>query len=441
MNSHPPSTNENAVRHRRRRHRPGDDAWFHDSQSWSREQRFSRLLKRAPFLMPFDDRASFFTNFIRGIEMQHMTYFPPESTRQALRVRRDHIFADAFALFRHRPNGSEMRHIQFIDPYGDPEAGLGQGVYREFLVAVCRDGFAAEHGLFRQTATGFLYPNPLSWETTGDSQHLEKIRFLGAIVGRAMRDGIVQEVPLAQHFVNSLLGRRNTFTHLKGFDNELHHQLLQLLQRSEEDMEAMGLTFTTVREVLGEMQELELIPGGADIPVTRQNCAHYVALVADFRLNREGVNQTKAFRSGLQSIITPTILELFDCRETTKLLCGDSTGTIDVEDWKRSTTYHDPKDVDHASVRLFWQVVESLTTKQRSQLLRFATSMSFPPLLGFQFLSPPFHIHLVKDESEERLPSATTCFSTLKLPPYRTFESARAKILAAIEGANTFAFS
>lgn len=421
--------------------RPGDDVWFHDSQSWGREERFIRLLKRAPFLIPFDARAGFFSHFIKSMEIQAMGHFPSDFSRQNLKVRRDHIFEDAFAQFRHRPNASEMRRVQFIDPFGETEAGMGQGVYREFLVAVCKDGFAAEHGLFCQTTTGFLYPNPLSLEITGDAQHLDKIRFLGAIVGRAMRDGIVQEVPLAQHFVNGVLGRRNTFTHLKAFDAELHRHLLELLQRSEEEMEAIGLTFTTMREVVGQMQEVDLIPGGSEIAVTRHNCAHYVALVADFRLNREGLHQTKAFRTGLQTIITPTILELFDCRETTKLLCGDSTGVIDVEDWKEHTTYYNTKDVEHPSVKLFWRVVESLSTRQKSQLLRFATSMSFPPLLGFQFLSPPFHIHLLGEDTVDRLPTATTCFSTLKLPPYTTFESARTKILAAVEGANSFEFS
>ena len=41
----------------------------------------------------------------------------------------------------------------------------------------------------------------------------------------------------------------------------------------------------------------------------------------------------------------------------------------------------------------------------------------------------------------ERLPTAATCMNLLKLPPYRTPEQMRAKLLLAIEEASGFALS
>ena len=43
------------------------------------------------------------------------------------------------------------------------------------------------------------------------------------------------------------------------------------------------------------------------------------------------------------------------------------------------------------------QVVEGFDAKQLAALLKFVTSCSRPPLGGFQFLVPPFTIHLVRN--------------------------------------------
>lgn len=432
----------------------GDDRAFEGSARWSSDDRCLLLLRRAPFVFDFRIRAMLFSHFVYSLESNSVPLsLLLHRDDSVIKVRRSSVFSDAFLLFRNKSNSPEMRYIRFQDDFGELEAGFGQGVYREFMVQACRQGFAPEYGLFNQTSAGRLYPNPLSREATGDEAHVEKFRFLGALLGRAMRDGIVQDIPLAAHFINILLGRRNTFTQLKGFDPELHRQLLTLPEcarrsgpsdgeATEGELESMGLTFTTVVDALGVMKEVELIPGGRDVAVTRHNCFQYIALVGDFYLNRQGAVQARAFQNGLHSIVPAAMLELFDVGETVRIICGDNSGMIDVEDWRKHTTYHDPNDASHPSVVLFWQVVESLTSEQRSKLLRFATSMNYPPLLGFKYLSPPFSIHLLKTEAPDiRLPSASTCFSQLKLPLYTSFHTAREKILVAIEGSSTFEMS
>jgi len=39
---------------------------------------------------------------------------------------------------------------------------------------------------------------------------------------------------------------------------------------------------------------------------------------------------------------------------------------------------------DHPVIVMFWQVVEEFTDHQKRQLLKFVTSCSRPPLLGFK---------------------------------------------------------
>nr|CAJ2477552.1 unnamed protein product [Leishmania braziliensis] len=417
---------------------PGDDVTFHGSAQWKQQIRYTKLLVHTPFLFPFAARALLLSALL--VETDH--HWIPPSERRVV-VQRGRTFIDAFNLFHDNPLSNDMLNIRFIADDGMLEPGYGRGVYRECIVSLCKEGFAAEYGLFRQTPDGYVYPNSFSALATSDPQHLLKIRFLGAMVGRALRDGVLQDVPFALHFRNAILGRRNTLSNLKRFDAELYHQLMSLTQLSEDELKAVGLTFVYTVNALGITREVELVPDGAQMDVTPRNCLFYVHLVADFKLNREAAEQTCAFCSGLRSVIDANRLRLFDSNEVGMLFGGDETGEIDLVDWKENTVYDQPEDVDTPQVRLFWDVVESLTREQQRQLLKFATSMTRPPILGFRFLAPPFKVQLLAMNASgpDHLPSAATCFSTLKLPPYRDYATARAKIIAAIEETGTFEFS
>ena len=86
-------------------------------------------------------------------------------------------------------------------------------------------------------------------------------------------------------------------------------------------------------------------------------------------------------------------------------------------------------------IKNLWQILEELDPHDQGLFVKFVTSVSKPPLLGFQYLRPPMTIRFVPvdvDEKEEegfsfkhlfmgptqktaRLPTAATCFNTLKV--------------------------
>ena len=94
---------------------------------------------------------------------------------------------------------------------------------------------------------------------------------------------------------------------------------------------------------------------------------------------------------------------------------------------------------DHPCIRMFWEVILSFTEKEKQQLLKFVTSCSRPPLLGFKELHPSFHIS--PGQGDERLPSASTCMNVLKLPLYHDKETMKSKILYAIQSGAGFELS
>jgi hypothetical protein len=147
---------------------------------------------------------------------------------------------------------------------------------------------------------------------------------------------------------------------------------------------------------------------------------------------------------------------MFNVNEVSILLSGSSID-IDVDDWKRHTVY-DSCSSSHSSIAYFWEVVsKELSNEDRAALLRFTTSCSRPPTLGFHQLQPPFTIRLVDVEdtharsssffsslfqssssSTSSLPTAATCFNVLKLPKYTSKKVLKNKILQAIHQTQGF---
>ena len=110
----------------------------------------------------------------------------------------------------------------------------------------------------------------------------------------------------------------------------------------------------------------------------------------------------------------------------------------------------------------FWKVFTEMKEKDKRSLLKFVTSCSRPPLLGFkvtfhkfshslhclgkhpclpfQELYPPFCIQNAGSEPE-RLPTASTCMNLLKLPDFRQESTLREKLLYAISSNSGFELS
>lgn len=103
--------------------------------------------------------------------------------------------------------------------------------------------------------------------------------------------------------------------------------------------------------------------------------------------------------------------------------------------------YHE----EHPVICLLWSVLRSLDAPEQRRFLKFVTSCSRPPLLGFNALEPRLCVQLagavLDPGATARLPTAATCMNLLKLPPYRTAEEMRAKLLYAINAGAGFELS
>ena len=82
---------------------------------------------------------------------------------------------------------------------------------------------------------------------------------------------------------------------------------------------------------------------------------------------------------------------------------------------------------------------KELLAERRAALLKFVTACERGPSLGFGALEPPFTIRKIPDA--DKLPSASTCFNTLKLPSYSSEKVLRERLLTSIHSGAGFDLS
>jgi hypothetical protein len=111
------------------------------------------------------------------------------------------------------------------------------------------------------------------------------------------------------------------------------------------------------------------------------------------------------------------------------LLCGKAA--VDVDDWEANCEYRGGLDAESTVVRWFWNTVRGgFSEGERVSLLRFSTGSGRIPATGFKNLmgyggqQQCFTLERAVDHSGgsggvnalSGLPTASTCFNTLKLP-------------------------
>ena len=113
--------------------------------------------------------------------------------------------------------------------------------------------------------------------------------------------------------------------------------------------------------------------------------------------------------------------------------------------------YHPSQPIIH----WLWEVVDEMTPVQQRKFLRFMTSCSRQPLLGFNSLVPAPCIQQTRLREDDhgndvsdlsaigniRLPSSSTCMNLLKLPKYTSKQMLKEKLLYAIDAAPRFELS
>ncbi|KAF7374400.1 HECT-domain-containing protein [Mycena sanguinolenta] len=384
------------------------------------------ILHNIPFSIPFSTRVQVFRSFIfadimarRPVDDQY------EHHRTRITVRREHIAQDGFDRLADVDLKGRIG-ITFIDKWGEEEAGIdGGGVFKEFFTSLCKEVFDTDRGLWLANKKNELFPNPHAYAV--EAHNLNWYRFIGRIIGKAMYEGILVDIAFAGFFLAKWLGKQSFLDDLASLDPELYNGLIFLKHYPGKPR---GPVSELHRRHFGVTKSVDLVPHGSEIAVTKENRLQYIYMVSHYRLSKQIKQQSDAFFEGLSEIIDHKWLKMFNQQEL-QILIGGTDSPVDLDDLQGNTQYGGIFDSNHATIISFWRVVRSFDQEQRRALLRFVTSCSRPPLLGFKELVPNFAIRDAGSD-ELRLPTSSTCVNLLKLPRYQSEKVLRAKLLQAI---------
>jgi hypothetical protein len=386
--------------------------------------------------------------------------------------------------------------VLYVDAHGREEPGIDMGgLFKDFWTDLSALAFDENFGLFRATGDSqLLYPSPAAALAHGEREHTRYFEFVGRVLGKALFERITVS-PKFAHFFLSFMGGNYNYLHmladLESLDAELHRNLM-FLKTYDGDVADLCLTFTVTHDELGAQREVPLVPRGAELDVTNENRFRYINLVAKHHLVDRLQAQSRAFVRGLAEVIDLAWLRMFNEPElqaksrvtvfvspsfsyTTKcardiggtafgvddlcskreygwsvrgsifvlqVLISGATARLDVEDLRKHTRYSGGYTPLDKTVRRFWKVLETFEAEEGEAFLRFVTSCPRPPPLGFEALAPTFCLHRVPVRSDgERLPTASTCFNTLKLPTYSSEKALRLGLLTSITSGAGFDLS
>lgn len=409
------------------------------------------VLDKVSYFIDFKDRVKVFQSIIESDRQSLATsstfgfFMENQPLRYEADISRGSVLEDAFKNFYHLGHKfKEKISVTFHSEHG-PEAGIdGGGITKEFLTSVAMEGFDPnlKQALFKETPSNYeLYPNDDIYMSVHEKLDLKRqqerllyIQFLGMTIGKCFYENVLIDIEFAPFFLTkwttALSASKNSVNDLQYLDTELYHNLMKLLEMSESEIKALDLNFTINEVVQGNVVRFDLQPpNGESVSVTTTNRLNYIHEVANFKLNQCLYLPSKHFLEGLHRIIDRKWLNMFDPYELQMLISGGEN-TVNLEDWKNNVSYGGYFD-DDITVKYFWEVVEEMDSKERGRLIKFVTSVSKAPLLGFGSLTPRFGIRN-SGRYPDRLPTASTCVNLLKLPDYQDKKLVREKLLYAI---------
>ncbi|XP_040009877.1 itchy E3 ubiquitin protein ligase b [Xiphias gladius] len=349
-------------------------------------------------------------------------------------VSRKTLFEDSFQQIMSF-NAQDLRRRLWIIFPGEEGLDYG-GVAREWFFLLSHEVLNPMYCLFEYAGKDnyCLQINPASYI---NPDHLKYFRFIGRFIAMALFHGKFIDTGFSLPFYKHILNKPLALKDLESIDPEFYNSLMWIKDNNIEEC-GLEMFFSVDKEILGEISTHELKPGGGDIQVTEENKEEYIRLVAEWRLSRGVEEQTQAFFDGFNEVLPQQYLQYFDAKELEVMLCGMQE--IDLSDWQRNTIY---RHYARSSKQIvwFWQFIKEMDNEKRMRLLQFVTGTCRLPVGGFADLmgsNGPQKFCIEKVGKENWLPRSHTCFNRLDLPPYKSYEQLKEKLMFAIEETEGF---
>lgn len=274
--------------------------------------------------------------------------------------------------------------------------------------------------------------------------HFRMYKFMGQLMGIALRCRVAAPWRLSPVFWKGIVGEELQEVDLVDIDSAVHAFVQGTRQRivasrqtgrgddDDDDDPAIAKIKGDTAEmffagapdglrwkasVRREAQELRLKRRGT--AVTQSDLLLHVHEIAQSTLHKSDMAMF-AVRDGFASVIPSAILPLFTWHEMELQACGRPGMDIDL--LQANTEYDDDIFSSDQHIKSFWRVLRAFDDRDRSQFLRFVWARSRLPSKAVDF-HQKFKIHSptgegARQDPDQYLPKAHTCFFSINLPRY-----------------------
>ncbi|MGH0158812.1 UNVERIFIED_CONTAM: hypothetical protein FKN15_038787 [Acipenser sinensis] len=208
------------------------------------------------------------------------------------------------------------------------------------------------------------------------------------ILSMALFHGKFIDTGFSLPFYKRILNKPVGLNDLESIDPEFFNSLIWIKENNIEEC-GLEMYFSVDKEILGEVTTHELKADGSNVLVTEENKEEYI--------------NNEAFFEGFNEVLPQQYLQYFDAKEL--------------------------------------EFVKEMDNEKRMRLLQFVTGTCRLPVGGFADLmgsNGPQKFCIEKVGKENWLPRSHTCFNRLDLPPYKSYEQMKEKLMFAIEETEGF---
>uniref|UniRef100_A0A3P8WZL0 HECT and RLD domain containing E3 ubiquitin protein ligase 3 n=1 Tax=Cynoglossus semilaevis TaxID=244447 RepID=A0A3P8WZL0_CYNSE len=339
-----------------------------------------------------------------------------------LHVRRNHLVSDTLRELTSYSDVDLKKPLKVI--FDEEEAVDAGGVTKEFFLLLLKELMDPVYGMF----THYKESN-LLWFSDKCFVEQDWFHLIGIICGLAIYNSTVVDLHFPLALYKKLLNVSPMLGDFKELSPTEARSLQQLLDFEGDDVEeTFFLNFAITRENYGMTEVKELIPGGEEISVDKDNRQDFVDAYLSYVFSDSVSEQYSAFSSGFLKVCGGDVLSLFQPSELMAMVVGNTN--YNWEEMEKNAVYKGEYTATHPTVRLFWEVFHEFPLEKKKQFLLFLTGSDRIPIHGMESLRIIIQSTTV---GEHYLPVAHTCYNLLDMPRYQSKEILRHRLTQAVE--------
>lgn len=301
------------------------------------------------------------------------------------------------------------------------------GVKKEWFQLLIAEIMSFDFGMFIPDEETQTY-----WFNTKSPDFIQ-FELLGTIMGLAIYNSVILDLNFPSYIYKRLLGFPYSPSDLEDLFPAIAKGLKEVEDYKGDDYEIFDLNFVHTFQYLEQVYTHELIPGGQNITVTKENVQLYLDTYRKYLLQDSVKPQLEAFINGFKLVCDGSVIKLFTPKELQLLICGSAN--LNFEELEIKGTNYEGYNKEHPTIKSFWSTVHNFTLEEKKKFLFFVTGSDRAPIGGLAKLGLVITKH---GDDSNRLPTAQTCFNHLFLPPYSTPEKMKELLEKAISNATGF---